>query len=660
MADAHDIEPVSLEDLQCSSRTPRSIPLVIIVGFAIAFTFVWSASTLQSANDRSRWCTVYSLVHLGTWQIDKIVAHDEWQTIDKVRHNGHFYSSKPAFLQAAVAGLYWCVYRTTGWNVFDDTEEVTHVILTLVNLIPTLIAWFLVNGMLVRYAREKYTRRLLLMAFIFATPITTFLVTLNNHVVAAWSIVFALSPALKVLIDGRDEKRLFLCSGFFAALAFVNELPALSFVGLLGLFLLIQSPRRTLTCYLPAVLIPIAVSVYLTYWQTGGWKPFYLFYGTEKYLFVHEGIPSYWINARGFDKNADSFPVYLFHCTFGHHGIFSLTPLFLFMPLAWIVPIWSEKKFRWVLGMSAVLTVVVLGFYLTRTNNYNYGGNTSTLRWLMWLVPIWTLSLIPVLDRFANTRTMHIFAGAFLAVGCFSTFWPIQNPWTAPWMFSLLDRYDRVEQYDDPIEPLDRQHYVWFSSLPETLNPESPEYLRLTCQNLMGEPMMIQLSDLGREGNLHRVRLKETVSQAIPFEIDLTIDAEKFAAGEKIDDWLIEPSAEESAEQRELVMTLLRGFPKTTYYRPGRRRYIRTSLREDAFTVQHAASRTRTRPQEEGLLYEYRCDTWYCEDLPFGVAQVKFTVKRVKDDVVVSEQLFRVDDASSFPPEASPPQTDGE
>ena len=56
-----------------------------------------------SANDRSRWATVRSLVELGTYEIDQIVAEDLWDTIDIVQHPGkdgelHLYSSKPPLL----------------------------------------------------------------------------------------------------------------------------------------------------------------------------------------------------------------------------------------------------------------------------------------------------------------------------------------------------------------------------------------------------------------------------------------------------------------------------------------------------------------------------------------------------------------------------------
>ncbi|HSG69917.1 MAG TPA: hypothetical protein VLA12_05850, partial [Planctomycetaceae bacterium] len=587
MDDPRNIEPVSLEELKSNSG-PRSIPLVIILGAAVAAAFILHSTPLQSANDRSRWCTVYSLVELGTWQIDEIDATPGWSTIDKVRHNDHFYSSKPALMQSMVAGVYWCVKQVTGWNLKDETEETTRVILLIVNLIPVVIAWLVMNGMLVRYAKGKYTKRILLIAFIFATPITTFLVTLNNHTAAACAIVFALSPALRILIDGRTEVRYYLAAGFFAALTFTFELPALSFVGLLGLLLLKHNPGRTLKFFLPAALIPLVAAVATTYWQTGGWKPFYAYYGTEKYVYTFEGIPSYWSDPKSLDKAPDSFPVYFLHCTFGHHGIFSLTPLFLLMIPGWLAPKWSGPKFRWVVWMTALLTVVVLGFYLSRTENYNYGGNTSTLRWLMWLIPLWTLGLIPLLDRFGETRWLHVVAGLFLAVGCFSTYWPIENPWTPPWMFALLDRYDLLDQYDDPVPELDRTHYVWFSRLPVSQDPANPESITLSGWDHLGHHRFIRLADGGQADGLQTLLVEDSLFSNVPQRREIVVDVEKFEAGKKISEWLIFPD-DDAPEQRAELIRLLRGVPGGRPYNRGRIRYLRTRLRTDAFTVHHAA-----------------------------------------------------------------------
>ena len=43
-----------------------------------------------------------------------------------------------------------------------------------------------------------------------------------------------------------------------------------------------------------------------------------------------------------------------------------------------------------------VATIVVLGFYLVTSDNY--GGWTAGLRWLMWLTPLWLLTMLPVIE----------------------------------------------------------------------------------------------------------------------------------------------------------------------------------------------------------------------------------------------------------------------
>ena len=83
----------------------------------MSFAQILTAQPLQSANDRSRWETVWSLVERGTFQIDEIDARPGWSTIDKVRHNGHFYSSKPPWQSLLVAGVYWVVKQVTGWSL---------------------------------------------------------------------------------------------------------------------------------------------------------------------------------------------------------------------------------------------------------------------------------------------------------------------------------------------------------------------------------------------------------------------------------------------------------------------------------------------------------------------------------------------------------------
>src|SRR3954452_5630524 len=62
-----------------------------------------------SANDRSRWMTIRSLVERGTYEIDAIVGQPTWDTIDMVQHisrDGYarLYASKTPLLATILAG----------------------------------------------------------------------------------------------------------------------------------------------------------------------------------------------------------------------------------------------------------------------------------------------------------------------------------------------------------------------------------------------------------------------------------------------------------------------------------------------------------------------------------------------------------------------------
>src|SRR6202035_5839275 len=196
-------------------------------------------------------------------------------------------------------------------------------------------------------------------AFAFSTFLTTFCVTLNNHTVAALAVLAALYPACRILADASLRPVHFACAGFFAAFAAVNELPAAAFAAAVAVLLVWRSPTRAVVWALLAAIVPLAAFFVTTWLATGSWKPFYADYGTEKYKYVVDGVPSYWMHPAGLDASDESPLVYLFHCTLGHHGILSLSPIFLFSLAAWLVPRLSRgKSLRLAFWASAAITVV--------------------------------------------------------------------------------------------------------------------------------------------------------------------------------------------------------------------------------------------------------------------------------------------------------------
>src|SRR5207244_2307674 len=117
---------------------------------------------------------------------------------------------------------------------------------------------------------------------------------------------------------------------------------------------------------------------------------------------------SYWLpeNLRGIDVGESSPTLYAFNCLIGHHGIFLLTPIWLLSAVGCVM--WlrrSDPGRRILAAITLITTLVVVGFYLTRPQiDRNYGGGTCCLRWLIWLTPLWLLTLLPAADWLANSR----------------------------------------------------------------------------------------------------------------------------------------------------------------------------------------------------------------------------------------------------------------
>jgi hypothetical protein len=151
---------------------------------------------------------------------------------------------------------------------------------------------------------------------------------------------------------------------------------------------------------------------------------------------------SYWQNRQGIDQGEPSRAQYALHALVGHHGIFSLTPIWCLSVLGAVIGLRSEDpKRRWLaLGITG-LTLVVLVFYIVLRPQVdrNYGGMTSGLRWLFWLSPLWLVAMLPAADWCARTRLRQGVAAVLLALSAFSASFPTWNPWTHPWLYRLLE-----------------------------------------------------------------------------------------------------------------------------------------------------------------------------------------------------------------------------
>lgn len=428
-----------------------------------------------SSNDRSRWATVRALVDEGTYVIGRryypdpqnpsryedrgIITEPAYRSLDIVMNpdTGEFYSSKPPLFATLLAGEYWLLKRLFGWDIVRDRWLVVPVILLTVNVLP----WCVYLLLLARWLGEQESRRLGAVMALTVAAVGTFLLTfagtLNNHLPAACCVAFALYPLLRAVHQQRDMNRgEYVVTGWFAGWAFTFELPALALLAALAAPLLWQRTRQTLLWWLPAAAVPLAAYFAVNYIALGMLSPPYSQFGGPWYNF--EG--SHWAKwgtpaGKGIDFNQEPTYIYAFHLLFGHHGWFSLTPV-------WLVALWgliqqsrgtsSDLVRLWrrqvtgtgwtpalLASMILLLSLIVFIFYLTRTHSYNYGGFTSGPRWLFWLIPLWLIGLPPAAQNLAERRVGRYLLALLLALSVFSVMYPAANPWRHPWILNLLE-----------------------------------------------------------------------------------------------------------------------------------------------------------------------------------------------------------------------------
>ena len=410
-----------------------------------------------SANDRSRWLAIRALVEHGTYEIDQVLDRNVWNTIDMVQHRGrdgelHLYSSKPPLLYTLLAGEYWLIHRTTGMTLGSHPYVVGRIMLMTINILPLAIMFVVVAKLAERFGTTDWGRLFVVASACLGTLLVPFAIVLNNHIVAAVSASLALYAFVRIWCDGESRTRYYAIAGLFAAFTAANELPALAFLALIAVGLWTRDRHGWLQGFLPAAMLVVVAFFATNYAAHGCLTPPYMHKSSDDpeenwymYTYTIEGVEreSYWQNRVGIDRGEPSKWVYAFHVLIGHHGVFSLTPVWL-LSLAGIW-LWlrSDDPQKRLLAISiAALTIIVLFFYIALRPQVdrNYGGMCCGFRWMFWFAPLWLLAMLPAADWISRSRAGRATALVLLAIAVFSTSYPTWNPWTHPWLYRLLEQ----------------------------------------------------------------------------------------------------------------------------------------------------------------------------------------------------------------------------
>ena len=482
----------------------RRFVALIVIGAATAQSLgvALRIPTQLTANDISRYCTVWSLLERGTYAIDDCPWAKDTQ--DKVKKQDpfskespapeHFYSSKPPLFATLMAGVIYPFRKATGVPLDRRFEQVRlernvekavpgqpgktefvketpppviwegyilyfKPVIVLFNVVPFAIFLALYVRLLDRYAPNDWAWFLALFAAAWGNYLVVFNESLNNHTVAAYSAFFALYAVSRIFDDGpagvpdRQEDPAvgksrpggvgrpshFIAAGFGAAFCACNEIPSGLFGGLLFLMLVAKDHRRTLLYFVPAALVPLAAFFATQYLAFGQLTPVYEEFGTKSYNY--EG--SYWNTPLEFDwfnKYPEPKALYLFHMTFGHHGVFSLSPIFLFSIYACLRNILGkDRPLKAISWLTFLLTVAMLAFYTVNPKARNYGGSTSGLRWLFWLIPFWLVVLPTGLAAGQDRKAARWLSLIALTFSVLSIGYALRSPWSHPWIVDLME-----------------------------------------------------------------------------------------------------------------------------------------------------------------------------------------------------------------------------
>ena len=449
-----------------------------------------------SSNDRSRWLTVRSLLENGTYVIgtrDKNAFHasaaaligitqpginqpfaipalllagkqtriasdkgllfeDGWNSIDRVLKPDtlEFYSSKPPLFPTMLAGWTWMLEKVTGWTLKEQPAAVIRTTLFFLNILPFIIYLGLLASIIFRLTESGWVRIVLVAAAAFGSLVTPFLITLNNHT----PVVFLVTLTLWAMVNNRSPGLgMTVICGAACGLSFTMELPSLAFLGAILVLWLDWRKPITIGLFLGSASLFIGALILLNYVSIGSFLPAYSEFGGPWYDYEGSSWHPY-DNFGNLKRNIDfarrnmgqTRGEYTFHLLVGHHGLFSLTPIFvlsLWGGIVWLLGAKTEtttiaenQPTRKLALTSLGLTVILVGFYLYKSDNY--GGMSCAPRWLMWLTPFLLLCAIPALEKLEKSRRNRAFVLFLLLIGVFSASWPAWTPWKLPWIYDLI------------------------------------------------------------------------------------------------------------------------------------------------------------------------------------------------------------------------------
>jgi hypothetical protein len=440
-----------------SVRAERLIAITLIVlSVAIMLPKV-RADGWGSANSKSRWATMESLVDHGTFAIDKSPYK---ATVDRVKIDGKYYSSKPPIIAVAGAGVYFVLKHGFGLSMKVRKNSPTIFALNLVLAMGAHIALLVFLFKLVSLLGASVLGRLLAVGAVgMAWFGAGYAVDVNNHLPAAAMGMAAIYFVVKIrdqrerdeATPTRDAVSAGLAIGFLPTL----DLPSGALSAALVIWLFFLHRDRLLKLIAPVAAGPVLFNFWLTWLYSGSIKPVYL--RPELYETKARHV-------------SDTSFEYFFHFVLGHHGLFTMTPLLI---LAVVGVVRSLKRRDRTAPLALILTgvfTIQFAFYMWGTANY--GGECVGPRWL---IPIgaWMLAFLCVwIDQVAGDRVAIarvLLVALLFGAGTAQTLDTSIGPWrTSTWHGFVAGVRDHIRG----VEPRKRRSRKPRKAKPKKVKPK--------------------------------------------------------------------------------------------------------------------------------------------------------------------------------------------
>ena len=404
-----------------SRLTTHFLAAMMIIASLVMVLWNLQDSSLRNANTGSRYATIESLVDYGTYHIDRSkYVH----TIDRMKVGDNYISSKPALLPTYAAGVYWVYQKVTGKTIAEHEGDVVRTVSFFTGWL--FHAVFLLY--LYRFCLALFSRQLAILGTLavgaFGYLGVAYATTINNHSTSAAFVMMGLYHAYRARHGGPGYAH-WIFAGLALGISGAVDLSTLAFAPTVGLYLLLKDWRRAVFGFGLACLPGVIAMFGLNYHITGSLKPTY----TNSDL--KDFADNYFRTRRsGIDALREPKTIYAWNVLLGHHGVFSMTPVFCFGLYELIRSLKKRSYLPEALVVTAVLAAAFY-FYIFRTRNY--GGWCVGMRWLVPFMPLFILYLGRFLDRIRLDRlTLGAVTLAF-GVGCFH----VQDGLTSPFQYSV-------------------------------------------------------------------------------------------------------------------------------------------------------------------------------------------------------------------------------